>query len=108
MLRVFLESANQSLKRANFDKMKCLLVNGIDKLYFEHNDIDCIWNSVEGAIKQSIIKSIPKKRVPKFKSLPWMNKDIRKMCTRKKLLYKRARVVIVKLHGNNLKSVVTR
>ena len=25
-----------------------------------------------------------------FKSLAWMNKDIRRMCTRKKLLYKRA------------------
>ena len=79
------------LKRADFDKMKCLLTNGIDQLCFKHDDIDCIWNSVEGVIKQSIDKSVPKKRVSKFKSLAWMNKDIRKMCTRKKLLYKRAK-----------------
>ena len=76
------------LKRADFDKMKCLLIDGIDQLCFEHDDIDCIWNNV---IKQSIDKSVPKKRVSKFKSLAWMNKDIRKMCTRKKLLYKRAK-----------------
>ena len=79
------------LKRADFDKMKCLLTNGIDQLCFEHDDIDCIWNSVEGVIKHSIDKSVPKKNVKKFKSLAWMNKDIRKMCTRKKLLYKRAK-----------------
>ena len=79
------------LKRADFDKMKCLLIDGIDQLCFEHDDIDCIWNNVEGVIKQSIDKSVPKKRVSKFKSLAWMNKDIRKMCTRKKLLYKRAK-----------------
>ena len=79
------------LKSADFDKMKCLLINGIDQLCFEHDDIDCIWNSVEGVIKHSIDKSVPKKSVYKFKSLAWMNKDIRKMCTRKKLLYKRAK-----------------
>ena len=71
--------------------MKCLLINGIDQLCFEHYDIDCIWNSVEGVVKHSIDKSVPKKNVKKFKSLAWMNKDIRKMCTRKKLLYKRAK-----------------
>ena len=71
--------------------MKCLLINGIDQLCFEHYDIDCIWNSVEGVIKHSIDKSVPKKNVKKFKSLAWMNKDIRKMCTRKRLLYKRAK-----------------
>ena len=80
------------LKSADFDKMKCLLINGIDQLCFEHDDIDCIWNSVdEGVIKHSIDKSVPKKSVNKFKSLAWMNKDIRKMCTRKKLLYERAK-----------------
>ena len=79
------------LKSADFDKMKCLLIDGIDHLCFEHDDIDCIWNSVEGVIKHSIDKSVPKKSVFKFKSLVWMNKDIRKMCTRKKLLYKRAK-----------------
>ena len=77
--------------RADFDKMKCFLVNGIEKLCFDNNaDIDVIWNGLESVIKDSIDNSVPNKNVSKFKSLPWMTRDIRKMCTKKKLLYKRA------------------
>ena len=75
------------LNRADFDKMKCFLVNGIEKLCIDNNvDIDVIWNGLESVIKDSIDNSVPKKNVSKFKSLPWMTRDIRKMCTKKKLL----------------------
>ena len=64
------------LKRADVDKMECLLINGIDQLCFEHDDVDCVWKSVEGVIKHSIDKSVRKKSVYKFKSLAWMNKNV--------------------------------
>lgn len=79
------------LKRADFEKMKKLFLNSVGHLCFDNVDVDCIWNSVECIFKESIDKSVPKKNVAKFKSLAWMNKDIRKMCTKKKLLYKRAK-----------------
>ena len=49
------------LKRADFDKMKCLLINGVDQFCFEHDDIDCIWNSVEDVIKHSLISQFQRK-----------------------------------------------
>ena len=80
------------LNRADFDKMKCFLVNGIENLCIDNNaDIDVICNGLEIVIKDSIDNSVPKKNVSKFKSLPWMTRDIKKKCTKKKLLYKWAK-----------------
>ena len=76
--------------RADYDKMKSSLVNSLDQLSFD-GDVDMIWNNVECIIKGCIDDSVPKKRVSKFRSLPWVNKDVRKMCTKKKLLYKKAK-----------------
>ena len=80
--------------RADFDKMKHSLIYGIEKLCIDNNaDIDVIWNELEGVIKSLLrtVNSVFKKNVSKIKSLPWMTRDIRKMCTKKKLLYERAK-----------------
>ena len=51
MLIVFLISTSLLivLRELRLIRWKCLLINGIDQLCFEHDDIDTsIWNSVEG------------------------------------------------------------
>ena len=81
-----------NLTRADFDKMKFLIIDGVEHdLCLLNHDIDSLWDNFESIVKDSIDHSVPKKNVSKFKSLPWMTKEIRKMCTRKKLLYKRAK-----------------
>ena len=53
------------------------------------NDINNKWDFIEHNISAAINKTVPKKIVKKGKSVPWMTKEIRKLCTRKKILYKR-------------------
>ena len=78
------------LNKADFNQMKCMFVNFPWNLCFD-NDIDIMWDKVESFLKSSIDHSVPKKFVKKNNNLPWMNKEIRKLCTKKKMLYKRAK-----------------
>ena len=50
-----------------------------------------MWNRFESSLKTCIDNSVPKKVVKKDNNLPWMTKEIRKLCTKKKMLYKRAK-----------------
>ena len=50
-----------------------------------------MWNRFESSLKSCIDNSVPKKVVKKDKNLPWMTREIRKLCTKKKMLYKRAK-----------------
>jgi hypothetical protein len=47
------------------------------------------WDFIEHNINTAIEQTVPKKCVKKGKSVPWMSKEIRKICTKKKVLYKR-------------------
>ena len=63
-----------------------------------------MWNRVETFIKSCIDNSVPKKVVKKNKNLPWMSKEIRKLCTKKKMLCKRAKYLL--LPSSSLRTVV--
>ena len=79
------------LNKADFDQMKYLLVNSPWYSCFENN-VNVMWNKAESIIMSCIDNSVPKKVVKRNNSLPWINKDIRKLCTKKKMLYKRSKV----------------
>ena len=88
------KSINKSvycINKANFNQMKYSLDNFPWHSCFD-NDINVMWNRVETFIKSCIDNSVPKKVVKKNKNLPWMSKEIRKLCTKKKMLYKRAKL----------------
>ncbi len=48
--------------------------------------VDIVWDKAESIIKSCIDQAVPKKVVTKKNSLPWVNKDIRKLCTNKNSL----------------------
>ena len=77
------------LNRANFDQMRDIISNSPWNICNLINDVSNKWDFIEHNINAAIDKSVPKKQVKKGKSVPWMTKDIRKLCTKKKLLYKR-------------------
>ncbi len=79
------------LSKADFNHMKYLLVNVPWQLCFD-DDINIMWNRTECFIKSCIDESVPKKVVRKNSNLPWMTREIRKLCTKKKRLYKRAKL----------------
>lgn len=79
------------LNKADFNQLKFNLFNCQWYSCIDQTDVDVMWNRFESSLKTCIDNSVPKKVVKKNKNLPWMTKEIRKLCTKKKMLYKRSK-----------------
>ena len=77
------------LNRANFNQMRCIISNSPWNVCNLIEDVSKNWDFIEYNINAAIEKSVPKKYVKKGRSVPWMTKDIKKLCTKKKRLYKK-------------------
>ena len=77
------------LNRANFDQMRHIIHNSPWNVCMLMDDVNNKWDFIEHNINAAIDQTVPKKCVKKNRSVPWMSKEIRKLCTKKKILYKR-------------------
>ena len=55
-------------------------MNGVGQLYLDNTDVAVMCNKVE-SVKYGIKQSVSVKKVSKFKSLPEMNRYMKKLCT---------------------------
>ena len=55
------------------------------------SSIEELWNAFKDGIQQSMDKNIPSKVCSKWTSLPWFNRNLKKMGQRKARLYRRAK-----------------
>ncbi|XP_071963871.1 uncharacterized protein [Antedon mediterranea] len=93
-----------ALKKADFSKMQTILDNFNWENCFQYNNISDIWESISSNINFAISKSVPTRKCKKSKSFPWITPEIKKLCTKKRKLYKIAKQVGTEESINKFKS----
>ena len=89
--RLYLNDYIYCLGKADFNLMRSTLSSSNLDQCLDFDDVNDIWNNAETILTSAINESVPKKRVKSSSSVPWVTRDIRKLCTRKKILYRRAK-----------------
>ncbi|XP_071950032.1 uncharacterized protein [Antedon mediterranea] len=98
------DSKGHFLDLADFSKMQTILDNFNWENCFQYNNISDIWESISSNINFAISKSVPTRKCKKSKSFPWITPEIKKLCTKKRKLYKIAKQVGTEESINKFKS----
>ena len=85
------EKLAYSFRKADWEHLQNLLNCTPWHCAFLENNIDLVWSAWSDLLLSAVDECIPKHQVKRSTNAPWINRNLIKLCRKKKLLYKRAK-----------------
>ena len=85
------EKLAYSFRKADWEHLRNLLNHTPWHCAFLEDNIDLVWSAWSDLLLPAVDECIPKHRAKRSTNAPWINRNLIKLCRKKKLLYKRAK-----------------